>query len=194
MSTPWLKSIILFLTILSVVVTTFVFAVLHHDDGSNKVQYTLVSHEGKNVSEKDFVGQYQLVFFGFTHCAFICPNQMSKLTQVMEQLDASGKAHKVTPIFISVDPERDSPEKVHMYLQSFHKQFVGLTGTRVALKSAANSFKTLLAEAPKNPEKDYQITHSSTVYLVDPLGKLVNFFSLDDGVESVAKELKAILL
>ncbi len=116
-----------------------------------------------------------MVFFGFTSCHSICPTQMSKLTQVMAALDESGHGRRITPVFISVDPERDSPEKVAAYLEYFDDRFVGLTGSRSALESAADSFKTLLENLPVERNGKYQITHSSVVYIVDPLSRIVDY-------------------
>lgn len=190
MKTALSKSLLFLLVIVGVVSTSFVFVILHHDDGDNRVNYSLITHDNQRVTQKDFSGSYQLVFFGFTSCHMVCPTQMGKLTRVMYDLENSGHDKQVAPLFISVDPERDTPEKVTEFLKPFHDKFVGLTGTRVALKSAADSFETLLAAMPKDPDDDYQITHSSVVYLVDPFNRIVDFIPFEAGVEAIANRVR----
>ncbi len=193
MNTPWAKSLLLFFVTLAVISTTFAFAILHHDDGSSRIRYSLVDHNGQRVTQNNFAGRHQLVFFGFTRCAAVCPTQTDKITRVMQALEKTGHAHRITPMFISVDPERDSPQDLQEYLAYFHKDFVGLTGSRFALKTAADSFKTLLAEAPANPEAGYQITHSSVVYVVDPFSRVIDFISFDQQVDGMTERVRKLL-
>ncbi len=169
------KTAILFFVIIGVIATSIAFTVWHHDDGDTRVRFRLTSHTGDSVTQAELRGRHLMVFFGFTSCHSICPTQMSKLTQVMAALDESGHGTRITPVFISVDPERDSPEKVAAYLQYFDDRFVGLTGSRSALESAADSFKTLLENLPVERNGKYQITHSSVVYIVDPLSRIVDY-------------------
>jgi len=89
-SSLWIKPLILFLVISGVVVSTFSFAVLHHDDGDNRVAFSLSDQHGKQTTQKDLAGRYQLVFFGFTSCPDICPTQMVKLSRLMKALDETG--------------------------------------------------------------------------------------------------------
>lgn len=176
-ASPTAKITILFLVIVGVIATSFAFAIWHHDDGDTRVRFELTSHTGDSVTQADFGGQHLMVFFGFTSCHSICPTQMSKLTQVMAELDESGHGSRITPVFISVDTYRDSPEKVASYLEHFDYRFVGLTGSRPALQSAADSFKTPLEDMPIEYDGDYQITHSSVVYIVDPFSRIVDYIS-----------------
>ncbi len=189
MNNAIVKSIILFSLILAVVSISFTFAILHHEDSDSRVKYALVTHTAQRVTQKDFAGRYQLVFFGFTSCRAICPMQMNKLTNVMYQLESMGHANRIIPMLISVDPERDTTEKMAEYLDFFHEKFVGLTGARVALKNAADSFKTLLSQAPANPEKGYQITHSSVVYLLDPFNRVVDFIPFSQDADQMTQHI-----
>lgn len=118
---------------------------------------------------------------------------MSKMTQVMKELDQSGHGHRITPVFISVDPERDHPEKVHDYLKHFDERFVELTGPRTALKATAGSVKTLLAATPAFTTPEYQISHSSIAYLVDPYSRIVDYVPFDAGSEQMAERIRQIL-
>jgi len=193
MNKPMIKSLVLFLSILSLVAISFSFTVLFHEDGEDRVNYALVNHQQKPVTPKNFAGRYQLVFFGFTSCNAICPMQMDKLSKVMTRLEKNGYANQVIPLFISVDPERDTPQKVAKYLEFFHPEFVGLTGSRKALQSAADSFKTLLSEMPIKTEKDYQITHSSIVYLLDPFNRIIDYLPFSLTADEMALKVKRYL-
>lgn len=134
-----------------------------------------------------------MVFFGFTSCHSICPTQMSKLTMVMAELDKSGHGTRIIPVFISVDPERDSPEKVATYLENFDDRFVGLTGSRPALESAADSFKTLFEDLAIKRDSNYQITHSSVVYIVDPFSRIVDYVPGATDHREMAKIIRDII-
>lgn len=190
MNNPLAKSLLFLAVVFTVIAASFAFAVLHHDDGSNRVNFSLIDHHGQRVTHKNFAGLHKLVFFGFTSCLDVCPTQMAKLTNVLHELEESGHANRISPLFISVDPERDTPEKVKHFLNYFHGSFTGLTGTRVALKSAADSFKTLLSSAPKKPEAGYQITHSSVVYVVDPFDRIVDFIPFEAGIKEMSDRIR----
>ena len=193
MSSPLARSLLLFGITLGVILLSFVFMVGHHDDLNNRVRYSLTDHRGNAVNEKHFAGHHQLVFFGFTSCNRVCPTQMHKLTQVLHALDRAGDSQKVNPIFITVDPERDTPEKIAEYLEHFHERIVGLTGSRQALSATAASFKTLLAEAPAQPDPEYQIQHSSLVYVIDPFSRVVDYLSLESDIKTMVAKLQSYL-
>lgn len=190
MNKPVIKSAILFFSILSIVSITLAFAVLQHDDGEDRVNFSLIDHNKQRVTHKNYAGRHQLVFFGFTSCEAVCPLQMNKLSKVMYHLESNGYANQVTPILISVDPERDTPEKMAEYLTFFHNKFVGLTGSRVALKSTADSFKTLLSKAPEKLTKNYQITHSSVVYLLDPFNRIIDYIPFSQEVDGMLTRIQ----
>ncbi len=192
MNKPIAKSLMLFLSIFSLVAISFSLTVLLYDD-DERVSYDLVTHQEKRVTQKKFVGRYQLVFFGFTSCNAVCPLQMNKLSKVMTLLEKNGYGNQVTPMLISVDPERDTPQKMAKYLDFFHPKFVGLTGSRSNLQSAADSFKTLLSKAPLRLEEDYQITHSSIVYLLDPFNRIIDYLPFSITAEAMVQKIENYL-
>lgn len=193
LNTPWAKSLALFIAVLSVIVSTFTFVVLHHEDGDNRVAFALTNQDGQRMSQKDLAGRHLLVFFGFTSCRDICPTQMSKLTTVINALHDSGHGPRVTPVFISVDPERDDPNEVAEYLAHFHDDFIGLTGNRTALKQTADSFKTFLQAVPKDQIAGYQITHSSIIYVVDPFSRIVDYIPFEASHAAMVNQIRKIL-
>lgn len=189
----WVRGLILTGVIAMVIVGVLVFGVLHHDDGDDRVAFSLTNQTGTITTHNDLAGQHLLVFFGFTSCHSVCPTQMTKLTRVMQVLDDAGYQDEVTPVFISVDPERDSVEVVAAYLDSFHDQFVGLTGSRFALQSTAGRFKTILDELPDDRTEGYQLTHSSIIYVVDPSSRVVDYISLKKTSDEMAAQVSALL-
>jgi protein SCO1 len=147
--------------------------------------FTLVSHEGKTVTERDFRGAPHLVFFGFTHCPDVCP---TKLFQISEVLRAAGeRGRTLRALFITVDPERDSPEALKNYLGSFDPRIVGLTGDPAAVEAALRAYRGFARKAPK--DGDYTMEHTSLVYLMDRDGRFVGSFNLDRPPAQAAQEL-----
>ena len=189
---PSMKSIGFFGIVLLFVAASFALAVRFYE-ADNRVEFSLTDQHGESVTQKDLGGSYLLVFFGFTNCHGICPTYMSDLTRVMANLDATGHSRRVTPVFISVDPERDVPRAVAEYVERFDDRFVGLTGSRSALEQTAESFKTFLQDAPPRGAKDYQVSHSSTVYIVDPYGRIVDYLSFSEGIEAVAERVRDLV-
>ena len=166
------KISLLAIVALSVLALFATFGVLHHDDGDSRIRFQLTNQSGQTTSHTDLQGQFLLVFFGFTHCPNVCPVQMSLMTQLMQNLDQQQRPENIQPVFISVDPQRDTPEVINQYLQHFDKRFIGLTGSDTALKQAATSFKTLL---PKSSDEDQLPRHSPIIYVVDPNGRMIDY-------------------
>ena len=148
--------------------------------------FTLVTQEGRTVSERDFLGAPFLVFFGFTQCPEICP---TKLFEISEVLRAAGeKGRTLRALFITVDPERDTPEVLKSYLSSFDDRIVGLTGSQEAVDQAVRAYK---AYARKVPTKDGQYTmdHTALVYRMDGKGRFVGSFNLARSPSEAAQDL-----
>lgn len=189
-----MNNVLLSLGIIGLIVAGFVFGLPHNEDIDNRVQFSLLDHTGKRVTQDDLMGQHLLVFFGFTNCPQLCPVGMAQLTEVVNQLDDAGFAARVTPVFISVDSERDTVEVVDAYLQSFHERFVGLTGTPTALESTARSFKTFFEAQAPTENGSYDVAHSSTAYVIDPYSRVVEYIAFDTGIEAAAERVKKLLL
>jgi protein SCO1/2 len=154
--------------------------------------FSLVGTGGKPVTDRDFRGRYMLIFFGFTHCPDICPAELQVIAQALEQL--GDKAKNVVPIFITLDPERDTPEAMGNYLKSFGPNFVGLTGSPEAIAAAAKAYRVSYAKVEdKESAADYGVDHSALVYLMDPKGRYVTHFSYGLSAEQMAEKLGKLL-
>lgn len=155
--------------------------------------FELVDPQGKTVTEKDFAGKYMLVYFGFTHCPDICPTSLLLMTNAIEQLGAKGE--KIMPVFITLDPERDTPKVVGNYVKHFSPRLVGLTGSAAQIKQAADAYKVYFRKVEiKDSALGYMIDHSGYLYLMGPDGKYVAHFphqisesALNDGLAKAVK-------
>ena len=154
--------------------------------------FSLVGADGKPVTDRDFRGRYMLIFFGFTHCPDICPAELQVIAQALEQL--GDKAKTVVPIFITLDPERDTPEAMANYVKSFGPNFVGLTGSPEAIAAAAKAYRVAYSKVEnKESAGDYSVDHSALVYLMDPEGRYVTHFSYGLSADQMAEKLEKLL-
>ena len=154
--------------------------------------FSLVGADGKPVTDRDFRGRYMLIFFGFTHCPDICPAELQVIAQALEQL--GDKAKKVVPIFITLDPERDTPEAMANYVKSFGPNFVGLTGSPEAIAAAAKAYRVAYSKVEnKDSAGDYSVDHSALAYLMDPEGRYVTHFSYGLSTDQMAEKLEKLL-
>ncbi|MFW0777839.1 MAG: SCO family protein [Rickettsiales bacterium] len=160
--------------------------------------FTLTNQHGGVVKEEEFRGKLMLVFFGFTHCPDICPIGTTTLSTLMEKL--GDKADQLAPVFITVDPARDTPEVLKNYLANFDPRIVGLTGTKEQIKEAADAYKAYysIAKAQTPMEEgmqhapagsDYMVNHSGYIYLMDRNGKYVTHFQYSAAVDELAEAL-----
>ncbi|KAJ6463269.1 SCO1/SenC-domain-containing protein [Mycena vitilis] len=151
--------------------------------------FSLTTHTGATYTEQDLLGKWSLVYFGFTNCPDICPAELDKMGLV---LDAAEKEHgKIfNPVFVSVDPARDSPSRIAVYLKDFHPTFIGLVGSYQAVKSMCKAYRVYFSTPPDaKPEDDYLVDHSIFVYLMDPKGKFVEAFGQTVEVEEILQKM-----
>ncbi|MBR0794862.1 SCO family protein [Bradyrhizobium jicamae] len=138
--------------------------------------FTLTDHFGNQITEKDFHGWFQLVYFGFTSCRVVCPRALAKLSGVLEEL-GDESARWIKPLYITVDPARDKPETMKAYLQADYPRFLGLTGPEAAIEDAKRHFR-VFAQRKSNPADPdgYQIAHTAIAYLLDRNGNYLDHF------------------
>ena len=153
--------------------------------------FSLTDHTGKPVTEKSWPGKYKLVFFGYTSCPDTCPTTLQKLTAVMQQLDPKGE--KIVPLFVTVDPERDTVKVLAEYMTHFSPFIVGLTGTEAQIKGVEESYKVYAAKQPGQSKDDYagyMEDHSAYIYLMSPDDKLLQTFGFDETAEATIGKIK----
>ena len=150
--------------------------------------FALTDHTGVLRTSEDFRGKLILVYFGFTYCPDICPTDLLNVGLALNELGQA--ADKVQPLFITVDPERDTTEHLKEYLQSFHPKFIGLTGDASAIKAAADAFKVYYARVSNKQGDDYTIDHTAFIYLIGADGGYVGFFPPGTSAERIAETLR----
>jgi len=153
--------------------------------------FEMVDHTGKTRKDAEFRGKYMLVFFGYTHCPDFCPTGLQAMA---EALDALGKdAEKVQPIFITIDPDRDTPKVLKGYVPNFHARLIGLSGSDAQVAKAAKAYKVYYARAGKPGTKDYLMDHSTFTYLMGPDGSYLTHFSHGTPPKKVAERIRKLL-
>ena len=157
--------------------------------------FSLTDQFGKTRTDADFRGQFLLVFFGFTHCPDICPIELQTLSDTMDQLGPD--ADKVTPLFISVDPARDTPEVMRQYVANFHPRIVALTGSVADVAAVAKAYRVYYAKATSgtasNNDADYIMNHSAIVYLMGPDGRFMSHFDPGTSATTIKDALRKLL-
>jgi protein SCO1/2 len=156
--------------------------------------FTLVDSNGKVVTDEDFKGKWMFVYFGFSYCPDICPTEMHKMQDALNSMDQTVReTAKIVPIFITIDPHRDSCQRIDEYLKSEKlEEFVGLTGTVEQLKAIAKKYRVYYA-APDTSKADYNIDHSIFMYLMDTEGKLYEYFAKNQSATDISQRLNDIL-
>ncbi len=154
--------------------------------------FELVDQTGKTVTNADFAGKMMLVYFGFTYCPDICPAELLIMGQAVDLL--GDKAADVVPIFITVDPKRDPPDKMKDYVAAFHPRLVGLTGNEAQVSAAAKAYRVFYRYVPEKEGgelgDDYRVDHTGYIYLMDRSGLYVAHFVHGQSAEIIAAGIK----
>ena len=146
---------------------------------------------GKTRTLADFKGQVTVLFFGYTQCPDVCPTTMVELAQVKKSLGAD--ADKLQAVFVTIDPERDTPEILRSYMASFDPSFVALRGTLEQTQAAAKEFKVFFAKVPGRAEGSYTMDHTAGAYVLDTQGNLRVFERYGGGVSALTADIKALI-
>ena len=149
--------------------------------------FSLTDQNGVARTEKDYRGKYLLLFFGYTYCPDVCPTTLAVMSAALDKLGSV--ADRIVPILITVDPKRDTPEKLKSYLASFGPRFVGLTGESRDIAAVAKEYRVYYKEHPAENEGGYTVDHSGVVYLMDPNGAFLANYSLDTTPDAMAVDL-----
>src|SRR5882672_1954594 len=151
---------------------------------------SLVDQNGKTVTDADLKGKWSLVYFGYTHCPDACPTALNDIAIALDQLGPKREA--VRAVFITVDPERDTPEVLKEYVASFDAPILALSGSPEEIARAAKAYRVYYAKHPE-PGSDYSMDHSSVIYVMDPEGRFTASFTHQSTPEEIAERLKKLL-
>ncbi|WGS21085.1 MULTISPECIES: SCO family protein [unclassified Bradyrhizobium] len=151
--------------------------------------FTLVSTDGKSVSDQSYRGKWLLIFFGYTFCPDACPTALTNISAALEKLGPD--AGKLQPLFVTVDPQRDTPQVMAEYLKSFDPRIVGLSGTQAQIDSVLKEYRIYVARQKSEAEDgNYLVSHSAYVYLMNPQGRFVDVAQGSESGEEIAEWLR----
>lgn len=153
--------------------------------------FTLTNQDGEKESTRVHKGKYKLVYFGFTHCPAICPTELQKIAQAMH--DLGPQASQVQPIFVTVDPERDTVAVMKDYVDLFNMGLVGYTGTKEEIEAVKKQYRIYAAQTQEEGMSEYTVDHSSFIYLLNGEDKVVDLYKTEDAPEVIAARVKALL-
>jgi protein SCO1 len=151
--------------------------------------FTLKDGDGKTVSDQTLRGRPFLVYFGYTHCPDVCPTELAKISDILGKMGDK----PVPALFITVDPERDTPKVMQDYVSSFNPAIIGLSGSPEAVAATEKTFRVFARKGEKQADGDYSMDHSSVVYLMDKNGAFVEAFNVERSPDEAAKELEKYL-
>lgn len=151
---------------------------------------TMIGHDGRVIRSADLAGRPSLVFFGYTHCPDLCPTALFDISAVFNEL---GPDKKVAALFVTVDPERDTPVVLKDYLENFDSRIIGLTGDPRKTAAIAQAFRAYAGKVRGESAGEYSVDHTGVVYLMDKRGKFVSTFDLQQPPQQAARKLEAYL-
>lgn len=153
--------------------------------------FSLVNEDGVRVTDQSFPHRYKLIVFGFTFCPDICPTELQNITEALDLLGP--EAPKIQPLFITIDPERDTPAVIKEYIRNFHPSLHGLTGTPEEIAVAAKAFRVYYQKVATPNSGVYMMDHSTVIYFMDPQGQLLTHFGPKTPPKDMAETLKSYL-
>jgi protein SCO1/2 len=151
--------------------------------------FQLIDQNGKKVSDADFRGRFMLIYFGYSFCPDVCPTTLGVMAQALDKLGND----RIVPVFITIDPARDTPKVLKQYMAAFGPRFVGLTGDDAAIEKVEKAYRVYARKRPLDPARpdgNYAMDHSSVMYLVGPDGKVVTYYDEAISPDDLAADLK----
>ena len=154
--------------------------------------FSLTDQDGRPATDRDFAGRYRIMYFGFTHCPDVCPTDLAVIGQALRRFEKSdpARAERVVPIFVSVDPQRDTPAVLKDYVAAFHPRLVGLTGTPQQVAETIKRYGAYGEKEAPGGGGGYNVNHSRIAELIGPAGEPIALLPYDKGAEAVAAELE----
>lgn len=164
---------------------------IYEDNAAIGGDFELIDQNGALFNSNELTNKLSLIYFGFTNCPDICPTSLNKITKAVEIL--SKNKIDIVPVFITIDPSRDTPAVLKEYLKHFHPKFIGLTGNEKQIREVADKFKVYYAKAASESDnyQDYMLDHSSFTYLMDKNGKYLKHFYLESDPNEIMEFLKS---
>ena len=154
--------------------------------------FALEDTNGKQITDRDFRGKYMLVYFGYTYCPDVCPTTLNEVADALDHLGA--KANRLQPVFITVDPKRDTPAVMKQYVAAFTPRLIGLTGSDEQIAKVAKEYRVYYAEHRTGPgPNDYTMDHSSVLYLMGPDGSFIAPIRADEDGTQMAADLGRLM-
>ena len=153
--------------------------------------FALTDQDGRARTDADFRGRLMLVYFGFTYCPDVCPTDLQQMGLALDRLGPAGEM--VQPVFITLDPDRDTPEHLKEYMPLFHPRFVGLTGDAAAINAAARAYRVYFEKVARADVADYTVDHSAFTYLVGRNGEYLGFFPPGTSADRLADAIRPSL-
>lgn len=153
--------------------------------------FSLINQDGHRVDQSVLEGHYALIYFGFTYCPAICPTELQKINVTLKQLGPL--ADQILPVFITIDPERDTPAIIKPYIAQFHPRMMGLTGTVDEVAAALKAYKVYARKVDDPTLNDYTMDHSSYIYFIAPDGTLIGMYAIDSTPSAMVRDIQAAL-
>ncbi len=189
-------TIILAAVFMTIAVAAIVAVYVWRDEGGGIAKiggpFVLVDHTGRERTEADLKGRHALIYFGYSFCPDVCPTALADMLIALDELGPD--AARVQPVFITIDPDRDTPAVLRDYIPNFHPRLMGLSGSAAQVSRAARAYRVYYAKVddPKAGE-DYLMDHSSVIYLMDPDGRYLTHFSHGTAPDTMARRLRELV-
>jgi len=159
-------------------------------------EWKMTDHNGRRITQKEMMGKYQVVYFGFTFCPDVCPRELTKMAHAMQLLEDRGFVigQDVVPVFVSVDPKRDTPELIKKYIRQFHPQIYGLTGSPEEVAKFAKAYKAYFSTpGPGEDQNDYIIDHVTMMYVMGRTGEYIGHISTLENADEMAAKIAGMI-
>ena len=189
-------TIVLATVFMAIAVAAILAVYVWREDGGGIARiggpFVLVDHTGAERTEADLKGRHALIYFGYSFCPDVCPTALADMLIALDELGPA--AARVQPVFITIDPDRDTPAVLKDYIPNFHPRLIGLSGSAAQIGKAARAYRVYYAKVD-DPEAgdNYLMDHSSVIYLMDPDGRYLTHFSHGTGPDTMAKRLRELV-